>query len=121
MRPEVQAAIAEAVEPLQKQIEQLKVEMAALIKCIAPPPSMQEAQFILSNIPRATMKALGVLQISYDQKLVWFQLVCQNGTRISVRKQSNGFRVRVRDKEGMLLRELKSPLNGLNAALASLA
>jgi hypothetical protein len=120
MKPEVQAEIAKAIAPLQKQIDDLREQVAALAKSMAPPPCVQEAQAVFNSIPRATVKALRVSQIAYDPKQVWFQLIRQSGIRISVRKQTNGFRLRVRDQSGTLLKEVRCALNGLNAALAAL-
>jgi hypothetical protein len=88
---------------------------------LEPPATVKEAQAILSTIPAATAKALKVVKVGFDPNIVWFQLVREDGIRISVKKQQNAFRVRVRDQAGALLQEVNAPYNGLNAVLMALA
>lgn len=127
MKDQIKAAVEAAVAPLKQDIETLKAQLAALAplaqmtKAMEPPVPVKEAQAILNEIPKETAKALKVVKVGFDPKMVWFQLVRENGTRISVKKQENDFRIRVRDQAGALLKEANPPFNALNAALNSLA
>jgi hypothetical protein len=85
-----------------------------------PPPTVKEAHAILSTIPAATAKALKVVKVGFDPKMVWFQLVREDGTRISVKKQQNDLRVRVRNQSGALVHEVNAPYNALNKTLMAL-
>ena len=126
MKDEIQAAVSEAVVPLKAEIEALKAQVAALAqiaqmaKPVELPPMVQEARAIFSSLPMETVKALGVVQVGFDPKMVWFRMRRQNGTTISVKKLEAEFRVRLRDKTGRLLKTLKPSFNGLNGALKSL-
>ena len=67
-------------------------------------------------------EALGAVAIIPDANSVWFQIVRDNGTRISVKRLENGFRIRARDQDGStILKEEIVHLNALNAALKALA
>ena len=123
----MKAAVEAAIAPLKQEIEALKAQLAALTplaemaKAMEPPATVKEAQAILKTIPEATAKALKVVKVGFDPKMVWFQLVREDGTRVSVKKQENDFRIRLRDQEGQLLKQANPSFNGLNAALAALA
>ena len=116
-----------ATAPLKQEIEALKAQLAALAplaqmaKTMEPPATVKEAQAILKTIPAATAKALKVVKVGFDPKMVWFQLIREDGTRISVKRQQNDFRVRVRDQGGQFLKEVTPSFNGLNATLAAIA
>ena len=124
MEDDIDEIIEQAISPLKQDIEILKAQVAALAplaKAMEPPATVKEAQAILSTIPAATAKALKVVKVGFDPKMVWFQLVREDGICISVKKQQTGFRVRVRDQAGALLQEVNTPYNGLNAVLMALA
>lgn len=122
----IDTAVQQAIAPLQQDIKTLKTQLAALAPLVAmakvmePPAPVKEAHAILSAIPEETQKALRIVSVGFDPKIVWFQLVRENGTRVSVKKQENDFRVRVQDLGGVLLKEANPSFNGLNAALALL-
>ena len=98
----IDTAVQQAIAPLQQDIKTLKTQLAALAPLVAmakvmePPAPVKEAHAILSAIPEETQKALRIVSVGFDPKIVWFQLVRENGTRVSVKKQENDFRVRVR-------------------------
>lgn len=131
MKQIIEQAVARAVAPLLTEIADLKTNVLALKTELAPllaafkpqevPGPVKEAQAILSTIPEATIKALKVVKVGFDPKMVWFQLFCETGLRISVKKQANEFRIRVRHQGGKLLKETTPSFNGLNATLAALA
>ena len=124
MKDKIKAAVEAATAPLKAEIDELKAQLAALAplaKALEPPPTVKEAQAILSTIPATTAKALKVVKVGFDPKMVWFQLVRADGTRISVKKQSNDFRIRVRNQSGELVHEVTAPYNGLNTTLLALA
>ena len=127
MKNQIKPAVEEAVAPLKQEIEALKVQLAALAplaklaKATEPPAAVKEAHAILSAIPEATVKALNVVDVGFDPKSVWFKLVRTDGTTVSVKKADTTFRIRHRDQAGKLLKELRPPFNGLNAALEALA
>jgi hypothetical protein len=119
--------VTQAIVLLKKDIEATKAQLAALAplaamaKAMEPPAPVKEAHAILSAIPEETKKALKIVSLGFDPKVVWFQLVRENGLRISVKKQENDFRVRDRDQSGALLKEATPSFNGLSSALAALA
>jgi len=121
---EIKQIVEQAIAPLKTEIADLKAQVAPLVamaKAMEPPATVKEAQAILSTIPEATAKALKVVKVGFDPKMVWFQLIRDDGTRISVKKRQNDFRIRVRDQVGKLLKEATPSFNGLNATLKSLA
>jgi hypothetical protein len=122
---EIKQIVEQAIAPLKTEIADLKAQLAPLVAVIPKPQEVpvpvKEAQAILSTIPEATMKALKVVKVGFDPKMVWFQLVCECGSRISVKKQANDFRIRVRDQGGKFLTQATPSFNGLNATLAALA
>jgi hypothetical protein len=133
-----QKELAAKVEQLEKLLSGLLAvlppHVAAAIKAKAAgqdveaavaatvPKSLQLEQQILDGIPQDVKQALGAVAVISDPKPVWFQIVRGNGTRISVKRLENGFRIRVRDGEGgTILKEEIVHLNGLNNALKALA
>jgi hypothetical protein len=127
MEDEIEAAVQDAIAPLKQEIKALKAQLAELAPLVQmakaalePPATVKEAQAILNAIPKEIVRALGIAQVGFDPKSVWFKLVRNDGTTISVKKAESGFRIRVRDQAGVLLKELNAPFNGLNAALKSL-
>jgi hypothetical protein len=104
MNEKIKAAVDAATAPLKAEIDDLKAKLASLAplaKATELPPTVKEAHAIFSAIPEATVKALKVVKVGFDPEMVWFQMVREDGTRISVKKQENDVRVRVRDRAGV--------------------
>jgi hypothetical protein len=124
MNEEIKTAVEEAIAPLKQDIKALKAQLAPLVAMIpkpsALPPSVKEAQEVLKTIPQGTLDVLKVVNIGFDATKCWFSLLRQNGTSISVKKQEVDFRVRVRDQNGALVKEIATSMNGLVATLNSL-
>lgn len=112
------------IASLKDEITVIKAQLAELtlkqVKKEEPAHNATEAQAILSSISSEVGNQLNVVRISFDPAMVWFQLIREDGTRISVKKQGNGLRVRFRSQSGELIKELTPAFNGLNAALLSL-
>ena len=133
-----QKDLAARVEQLEKLVSGLLAvlppQVAAAVKAKATgqnveaavaaalPKTLQQEQQIIDGIPKDVKEALGAVAVIPDPKEIWFQIVRGNGTRISVKRLENGFRIRVRDGQGgTILKEEIVHLNGLNAALKALA
>jgi hypothetical protein len=84
------------------------------------PAPIKEAQAILKSIAGEVIQKLKVVSAGFDPKMVWFQLVREDGSTISVKRNPYDFRVRVR-QNGELVKELRPSLNALVGVLKSLA
>ena len=122
---EIKKFVQQALEPIKTEIADLKAQLAPLVAMIPKPqdlpPPVKAAQEVLKTIPQETLAALAVVKVGFDGTKCWFSLVRQDGTSISIRKREVDFRVRLRDQNGALLKELTTSMNGLVATLNSLA
>ena len=124
MNEEIKQIVEQAIAPLKTEIAELKAQLAPLLAIIPKPQELptpvKEAQQILKSIPVDVMKTLKIVNAGFDPKMVWFQLLRENGSTISIKKNGTDFRVRVR-QNGELMKEMTPPLNGLVGVLKSLA
>lgn len=125
MNEEIKQTVEQAIAPLKIEIAELKAQLAPLLALIPKaqqvPAPVKEAQEILNTIPKEILAELKVVNINFDGNMCWFNLVRQDGTTISIKKQEVDFRLRLRDQQGALLKEMTPSLNGLVASLKSLA
>jgi hypothetical protein len=124
MNEEIAAVVEKAIAPLKQDIADLKAQLAPLLAMVPKPQEMpasvKEAQEVLKTIPKETLAALKVVNVGFDGTKNWFSIFRQNGTSISVRKREVDFRVRLRDQNGALVKEIATSMNGLVATLNSL-
>ena len=121
---EIKKIVEQAIEPLKTELAGLKAQLAPLLAMVPKPQQLpapvKEAQEILKTIPQETLAALKVVNVGFDGSQPWFVLVRQDGSRISIKKKEFDFRLRVRDHNGALLKEMTPSINGLVASLKSL-
>lgn len=131
MNEEIQTAITEALLALTLQIRALKAELAPLLKLAEHQAKVHAAQevaqkaiadfkVIVDAIPEEVKKALNIKGIQVDPPKSWFKIYREDAPSISVKKLDGTFRIRLRDSAGVLVKELNTPLNGLNSALKAL-
>jgi hypothetical protein len=122
---DIKDTVEQAIEPLKKEIAELRAQLQPLLTLIPKPQEVpaqvKEAREILNTIPKETLAALNVIGCGFDPGKIWFQLICKDGRRISVKRTELAFRIRLRGQGGELLKELSPSFNGLANALKSLA
>jgi hypothetical protein len=127
-KEEVELALNSAIAPLKDEITAIKSQLAQLapllkqIKQPEPeaPPKAKEALAIVNSINPEIGNQLKVFKVNFDPNMAWFEMIREDGTRISVKRQECTLRIRLRSKTGALIKELTCPFNGLNSALLSL-
>jgi hypothetical protein len=122
---EIKKIVEQAIEPLKTQIADLEAQFAPLLAMVPKPQQLpapvKEAQEVLKTIPQETLAALKVVNVGFDETQPCFVLVRADGSRISIKKNQFDFRLRVRDQNGALLKEMTPSINGLVSTLKSLA
>jgi hypothetical protein len=123
MSEEIEKIVEQAVAPLRNDIAQLKVQVA-LFLASAPghqelPAPVKEPQELLKTIPQETSAALNAVSLQFAGKTCWFSLGRQDGNSISIKNREYGFRLRVRDHGGALLKELTPSASGLSPRSAA--
>src|ERR1035438_686387 len=104
-------ALEQRIAALEEQVKALAPLAHVAKAAMEPPDTIKEAHAILSAVPEATLKALGVVQVGFDPHMIWFKMLRGDGKTISVKKDKADFRIRVRDQAGALLKEVNPPCN----------
>lgn len=129
MTQEEQAKLKEILETISACNERLaKLETSIkpllnLIKANEPPPLIKEAMELFKSIGPEILTKIGTVGTDFDQKDVWFKIVTSGGFTYSVKKCSDGIRIRKRDMAGQLVGKEITGLspNALPKAILSLA
>ena len=112
------------VEKLLAQMTQLNENIVKLLAFIPGEhdklPSLKLAEDLTKLIPDDLKQELQVVGFEFDGSKPWFKMIQMSGSTISVKRNEFDFRIRARDANGELVKEITPSHNGLVAALKSL-
>ncbi len=125
MTPEQIAEITKLIEATNERLEKLEKSIApllAIVKANEPPPHVKESLDLLKSIGPEVLTKIGTVGTDIDPNMVWFKIVTSTGFTYSVKKCSDGLRLRKRDANGELVGSEVGGIspNGLAKALLNL-